>query len=939
MSDVSHQAGARDGALNEFLASIVGSMVQEDKDLVSIINQRTIAPEGSLYRMQVLEKLVDPLSARWKAHRWKAHGGELALIAYLEVATELLGLYVPGHPRKATTCYAYDRSLELDCYSLESDELLDSAIQLGREALALRPTGHPGRATTCAILATLLAKYAAKNGNALLREVNQLDREVLQLRPIGHPDRDEALRDLAASLTCLYLETGDTPLLEEVISLEREMVDLQPLDHPRRAASCVSLSASLGSLYEKTKDIGLTHEAVQLDREALSLLPLDHDKRYDAYTGLVGSLQIVYEDTKEEDVLGEIIQLERDALVLRPPGHSRRGSACENLTTSLGIKFNVTKDPSIIGEAIHLNRELLALRPPDHPERASTCEITAYWLMNRFDRTGDTTLLDEALKLGREALALALPDDPGRGSAAFIVAHLEEQLYQAQDSKDATLLQQAIQHGREALALLPADHLKHAEALMGLAVSLATCYNATDDPAVMIELVQLLRRAVALLDANHTSRGYACTSLAAVLISMFNADDGSRDVALLDEASTLLDEALVLHRPKHPERWKILHQCVGLAVARKDHTLALQFLKEWFDAPTINLNIMEFLYAAVKNIKSLEGFELSRSEEKALLRLHEIAINCIIFATGFALGHSAQLRRLFMGSAFGSSAFMLSTQVDELPLGLQLLERARGIIWAETLHMRNPQLDRVPDALAKKLQVLIQDNTANEAQLQETPLVAVHYRPFLPESDRLYEQRSQLQLTLQEIRSLPGLDSFMREPTSEMLQTVADRNVVVVLIEGGHGGCHALIIGSAQGPLVHIALEGIGEAGAQELTFAHSTWQQRGACADVDDEDGQRLIMRRSQRLSAASTVLAKLWRTVVKPIITHLGLEVSVIIDVLEVRAERTSRRARVAIGLESTGAQQAPSHSPPFMPQASTTARTRSAVLTMSFRHTRRL
>jgi hypothetical protein len=234
--------------------------------------------------------------------------------------------------------------------------------------------------------------------------------------------------------------------------------------------------------------------------------------------------------------------------------------------------------------------------------------------MNRFDRTGDTTLLDEALKLGREALALALPDDPGRGSAAFIVAHLEGQLYQAQDSKDATLLQQAIQHGREALALLPADHLKHAEALMGLAVSLATCYNATDDPAVMIELVQLLRRAVALLDANHTSRGYACTSLAAVLISMFNADDGSRDVALLDEASTLLDEALVLHRPKHPERWKTLHQCVGLAVARKDHTLALQFLKEWFDAPTINLNIIEFLYAAVKNIKSLEGFELSRSQ-------------------------------------------------------------------------------------------------------------------------------------------------------------------------------------------------------------------------------------------------------------------------------------------------------------------------------------
>jgi tetratricopeptide (TPR) repeat protein len=875
MSDVSHQAGARDEALNEFLASIVGSMVQEDKDLVSIINQRTIAPEGSLYRMQVLEKLVDPLSAQWKAHRWKARGGELALIAYLEVATELLGLYVPGHPGKGTTCYAYDRSLELDCYSLESDDLLDSAIRLGREALALRPIGHPDRATTCALLATLLAKYAVENDGGLLREVIQLDREVLQLRPIGHPDRDEALRDLAASITCLYLETEETPLLEEVISLEREMVDLQPLDHPRRVASYISLSASLGSLYGKTKDISLMHEAAQLDREALSLLPLDHDKRYDAYTGLVGSLQIIYEDTKEENVLDEIIQLERDALVLRPPGHSRRGSACENLTSSLGTKFNVTGDPSIIGEAILLQRELLALRPPDHPERASTCKTTASWLMDRFAQTGDTTLLDEALRLGREALALELPDDPGRASACVIVAQVLEELYQAQDAKDMNLLQQAIQYWREALVLRPDDHPSHTEALLGLASSIDTWCNDTDDPASMVEVVQLERRAVALLDANHTNRGSACTSLASSLISTFEADDESRDEALLDEASVLLDEALVLHRPKHLQRWTTLHQCVRLAIARKDHTSALRFLNEEFDAPPSN--IIDFLNIALEDINRLEGFELSRSEEKALLRLHESAIDLVIFATGFAVGHSAQLRRLVMGSALGSYAFMLSTRVDELPLGLQLLERARGIIWAETLHMRNPQFDRVPDALAKQLEDMIQRNTANGPQREETPLIAVHYRPFLPESDRLYEQRSQLQLTLQKIRSLPGLHGFMREPTSEMLQTIVDRNVVVVLIEDG-GDCHALIIGSSPGLLVHLSLEDIDKERLQELTFAHSSFQQRGAHDNIDDLDGQRLAMKRSQRLSASRVVLAKLWRTIVKPITTRLGLAVRVL-------------------------------------------------------------
>jgi hypothetical protein len=78
--------------------------------------------------------------------------------------------------------------------------------------------------------------------------------------------------------------------------------------------------------------------------------------------------------------------------------------------------------------------------------------------------------------------------------------------------------------------------------------------------------------------------------------------------------------------------------------------------------------------------------------------------------------------------------------------------------------------------------------------------------------------------------------------------------------------------------LVHLSLEDIDKEGLQELTFAHSSFQQRGARDNIDDLDGQRLAMKRSQRLSAARVVLAKLWRTIVKPIITHLGLAVRVL-------------------------------------------------------------
>jgi tetratricopeptide (TPR) repeat protein len=946
MNDYPPQPDMGNRALNEFLRSIISSTAQADIDLVAHMNQCATLSADNLERMELYEKLIVPLNTRWKAHR-----DELALIAYLAVATELLGLYLPGDPDRGTQLYDYARALESDFPCLEDDGLLNEAIRMGREALALRPTGHPDRALICALFANLLAKYVEGNedeiedsedetddskdeaveskdeaeGNedeALLREVIQLDREVLSLRPIGHPNRDEALRDLAASLISLYHEIENVSLLEEVISLERDVLELQPFGHPRHAASCASLSASLEALHDETEDISLVHEMIPLDREVMSLLPADHDMRSNAYGHLASSLFLLYKNTNDEAVLDEVIQLERDALARRPEGHSGRESVCENLAQSLSTKFDSTGDPTLIGEAIHLQRELLALRPPDHPERASTCDATAFWLTNRFSQTGDTTLLDEALKLGREALALAPLDDPCRLAVCDTVARALAQLYEAQNSQDATLLQEAIRLRREILALQPAGHPDHAYNCLNLAGLLDRWFDKTNDPAAMSEPVQLERQAVASLDAHHPERGWACTNLANSLISTFKANDERRDEALLDEASMLLDEALLLHPLRHPLHWKTLWQRVRLAVARKNYIFAIELLDKAFDIPTFN--IFEFLDFIIGALRSLDVSELSRSEEKALLRIYESAINFVIFATGFAVSHSAQLQRLLNGSSLGSYAFVISTRVDELPLGLQLLERARGIIWAETLHMRNPQLDRVPEALAKKPEALLPHNTAKEPQLQEEPAIDARYRPFLSERDILYEQRSQLQFTLQEIRSLPGLHNFMREPTSEMLQTIADRNVVVVLVEND-GDCHALIIGSSRGPLVHIALEGIGEKGPQELTLTHSTWQQRGACddSDVDAEDGQRLIMKRSQRLSAAKVVLAKLWRTVVKPIITHLGLVVRVL--------PSTSSKHALNAQVEETGSRSA---SNPLVPDRRLRVRPRSCG-----RHLRRL
>jgi hypothetical protein len=84
--------------------------------------------------------------------------------------------------------------------------------------------------------------------------------------------------------------------------------------------------------------------------------------------------------------------------------------------------------------------------------------------------------------------------------------------------------------------------------------------------------------------------------------------------------------------------------------------------------------------------------------------------------------------------------------------------------------------------------------------------------------------------------------------------------------------CHALIIKSTHEPLVDISLD-IDATTLQSLTFMTSAPQQRGSSLDPTEDIRAMGI---SKRISGSHTILARLWRTVAKPVIAHLNLEVS---------------------------------------------------------------
>jgi hypothetical protein len=121
-------------------------------------------------------------------------------------------------------------------------------------------------------------------------------------------------------------------------------------------------------------------------------------------------------------------------------------------------------------------------------------------------------------------------------------------------------------------------------------------------------------------------------------------------------------------------------------------------------------------------------------------------------------------------------------------VGLETLELAQGVIWSQSLHLRDPQLENVPESLASDLEQILQavaTKSAINACHNEAPARTPH--------DTLHVNSSRMYALVREIRALPGLDRFMLGEAFEILRTAAHDHPVVVLV-GARERYYALVM-------------------------------------------------------------------------------------------------------------------------------------------------
>jgi hypothetical protein len=624
---------------------------------------------------------------------------------------------------------------------------------------------------------------------------------------------------------------SDLDKLNERIELLRRLLAFYPPTDSARAIACADLASSLHECYQRTGQASLLDEAITFDREVLALRPHGHPNRVEACSNLAVSLQHLYERTGDTEPLDQAIALQREALALPYRRHHNYPTCCGNLACTLQHRYTQTGNTILLHEAIKLHYIALVMRPPKHPDCALGCRNLGDSLRILYKLTRNPDVLDIAIILERLSVSLLPKHHPDRAPHCRNLSISLSTLSHSHSPSDP-VLDEAISWAREALALLPHEHYDRAKFITNLLFMLGSQSgkNRVDDLATYNERVELAREAIG---CSPPSRRYVAL-FALFRIELQSDNPHFSATHAIDTLSRGFDAM-----PDDPRRFvRNMNRCLKLVLCRGNPTPE--------DAPL-------------------------------LLDLYMKLIDLVSRIIGFSSNVESQLEFIKSARWLESIARAVAYLSGRRAQAVELLDHTQGIIWAQALHQRDPQIRELPERLAVELETLL--HAVSNPTMDTDPFASTSsFSGYHSLQDIRDVQNSRIQAILTEVRTIPGKERFMLGNTYADLRETAREHPVVLLVDA-RAFVYALIISNSSDIDPHLLSLDIP---ARHLTALHKAATcvglRNGQPTDSSNrnEDGTRL--GRSKRwftMKKTFAVLSDLWNYVVKPIFDHLELQV----------------------------------------------------------------
>jgi len=683
------------------------------------------------------------------------------------------------------------------------------------------------------------------------------------------PDPDEradSLIEFGSLCYVLYSESRRTADLEKAISVYEEAVDLTYLispTHPKVVERLDCLGLALQQRFHRQGDITDIERAIQLYENAVSLMDDANPDKSGPLSNFGNALETRFEQLGNLKDIEKAISVHQMALNLTVDDHPEKPGRFSNLGNALARHFDRLGSLTDIDNAILSHQKAVNLTPNGHPDEPRCLSNLGNALQSRFIRLGSLADIDNAILSLQKAVDVTSdrhPNKPGRLSS--LGNALGIRFGRFENLKD---IESAIVNKQKAVDLTPDGHPAKPRYLSNLGNALKTRFNRLGTLEDIDNAILSIKKAVDFTPDGHPEKPGRLSNLGLAHETRFDHLGYLKDI---ESAILSIQKAVDLTPDNHPDKLACLCN-LGNVLSKR---------LKWLHRPD---DLEDMLHAYSQAAESPIGSPSVRFNaayawatfsdklSRPSLAAYSCAIDLLPRIAWLGLPITDQHALLADVGGIVRKAVSAAVKSEELETAVEWAEQGRSIVWQNMLGLRTP----VDDLRAKYPQLA--DKIQAIARQLEPPTSHDVVGANIKSSQLAIDWEN----TVEEIRSLPGFEGFLKAKTFTQLAPVAHEGPVVIL-NVGDSQSDAIVLISDDSEDKRVSVVNI-----PLPQFSYETG--RILCeklADLLKSSGLRARgeTRKTGRIfpgsgvgSTFQKILRILWQDVVQPVINGLGYQV----------------------------------------------------------------
>ncbi|KEP50524.1 putative aromatic di-alanine and TPR containing protein [Rhizoctonia solani 123E] len=721
-----------------------------------------------------------------------------------------------------------------------------------------------------------------------LGDIADLDKhiEIKERAVLQDPDNPYLLGPLGESYQCRFNQRKALTDLDNGIKYIELTLSHAPDGHPGVYSLLTFLGLChhqrfhvLGEIEDLDKDIAYKTRAVSMESDSPDLSVI---------TGLGRAYRIRFQRLGDLGDLEKSIEYGARAVSLTPDHDPDLCGRLDSLGNSHLLRFQRLDDPSELDKGIEFQTRAASLTPQGHQDFPDRLNNLAASFNMRYNRLGDANDLEKSMEYSIHALSLIAPTNSSL--QIRVLANLSIlQLLRFQLLKDPKDIEKGIEYSTRAFSLTSGDHPDEALRLKHLGELYYARFRLLGNADDLDLAIKSVSRAVSLLSDEDEDLGDQLDHLGGYIHARWHTQHDFRD---LDNDISYKSRSVALTPEYHSRRSRRIESlgrsylCKSLSSHPCDHQQILRLALDCFRQASFaeaNLPLMKFKSALIWARSSLR---LSLAES---LEAYQVTVDLIPHVIWLGSTVAQRYRDVEEMKSLAEEAASIAIKAQDFKRALEWLEQGQSVVMNQSMMLRSPldDLRSVEPVLAEvfekvttELQVValrdqVQYEMVSNISLNSPETMADRHRQLAKEHADI----------LSRVRQLPGFENFLKPKRASELQSAAQTGPVVIVtiympsnpLEVLEYSCDALILQPGASEIAHLPLQGFNSRTSANMFSRFNSSIMRGSPV----ERGVHSLSLSNQESDFAS-VLATLWKDIVKPVIDFLGYKPSQYLDEL---------------------------------------------------------